>query len=204
MHEKTYSFETEIFLFAFSTHMQAIMSFYDNLILRHVLPEYDKELWDKIKSDCLNNKIINKALLIGAPNAEPLESLSFITNAFYLNEKQKSMIQASNLNVQIENQLGCSTKYPEQYFDAIVITDVYRLLTDTYLIPFIKEVSRIGKMVYFIYNKSYVPYGVNMYGLVWRDLQNIIDVLPNNLKLIKTQEVSDNSIYTLDTEINLE
>lgn len=48
------------------------------------------------------------------------------------------------------------------------------------------------------------PYGVNMYGLVWRDLQNIIDVLPNNLKLIKTQEVSDNSIYTLDTEINLE
>lgn len=49
MHEKTYSFETEIFLFTFSTHMQAIMSFYDNLILRHVLPEYDKELWDKIK-----------------------------------------------------------------------------------------------------------------------------------------------------------
>lgn len=101
MHEKTYSFETEIFLFAFSTHMQAIMSFYDNLILRHVLPEYDKELWDKIKSDCLNNKIINKALLIGAPNAEPLESLGFITNAFYLNEKQK--IYDSSFKLKCEN-----------------------------------------------------------------------------------------------------
>lgn len=204
MHEKTYSFETEIFLYTFSTHMQAIMSFYDNLILRHVLPEYDKELWLKIKSNCLYSQPINRALLIGAPSAEPLESLGCITNAFYLNKKQKSMIQAPKLNVQIENQLGCSTKYPEQYFDTIIITDVYRLLTDTYLIPFIKEMDRIGKRVYLIYNKSYVPYGVNMYGLVWRNLQNIIDIFPNNFKLNKIQEVSDNSIYILDAKNNQE
>lgn len=198
MHEKNYAFETEIFLYTFSTHMQAIMSFYDSLILRHVLPEYNKELWNKFKSDFLCNEIIRKALFIGAATAEPIESLGFITHAFYLNKKQNAMLQTSNLNIQLENQLGCSTKYTEHYFDAIVITDIYRILTDTYLIPFLKEMNRIGKKIYLTYNKSYAPYGVNMYGLVWRNSQNIIDILPNNLKLVKVREVSDTVIYSLE------
>ncbi len=200
MHQKTFSFETEIFLYTFSTHMQAIMSFYDNLILRHVLPEYPNKLWGTISEYC-NGSIHNKILFVGASTSEALKSIKSVSNAFYVNKKQKSMIECSDLNIELENQLGCSTKYSSKYFDAIIITDIYRILTDTYLIPFSKEMERIGKRVYLTYNNSYIPYGVNMYGLLWRDINDIKNILPQNLSLNEVERISDNSVYSLNSDI---
>lgn len=197
MHEKSFSFETEIFLFTYSTHMQSIMSFYDNLILRHVLPEYQSSLWKKISTDLLNFPI-SRMLIVGAATKEPLKIINNITHAFYVNEKQHFMLQ--NEGVIFDNQLGCSTRYSTSYFDAVIITDFARILTDVYLVPFFGEMTRIGKNVFFIYDEKFIPYGKEMYGLTWKNMSNIKDTLLNNLSLSKVGKINNQSLYIVENK----
>lgn len=174
MHFKHYTFDTELYPYSADMHYDGIMSKFNRLVIKYYTPPYPGELIDKLHSDYLTG--VERSAVIGADSYALLRELN-VSHVFLQNKHIYQDFKNKITDKELVYLLGADTSYSSGYFDVIVVTDFYRMISEPLAGIWLKELQRISKKLVFIHNEVYVSYLANVAGWTWHSLDELQHIL---------------------------
>ncbi|GMK36994.1 hypothetical protein PCCS19_00470 [Paenibacillus sp. CCS19] len=145
MHAKFNELETELYLIYEGPMYTFVMEKLRVLRMSDVLPApYSEHSLEELR--CVHLDGMSRSLLIGPDCAGTAELLP-TTHLFAHSRPLTELYQQQLADRTVEYLLGCRTAYEGQYFDVVIVSDLFRLFSADFQEHWLLELSRIGKKV---------------------------------------------------------
>lgn len=199
LHRKQYSFDTELYLYYPGPYYSQALSKYNNLVLQHIIPRYKTKLFE-----CINQIISNSSRVatIGIDNFAFINQLNTATDIFVQNKNTFNYLGVRFPDKNIVYLLGVNTPFLDKYFDAIIVSDYFRIFSEKILKDFIQELLRISKRLFFIYTESFSSVLKKVENASWIEYENLIIITQeNNINVVEIEENNKSKIFEIINNI---
>jgi len=194
LHQKHYSFDTELYLYYPAPFYIQALNKYNNLVLSYITPRYHSTVFSFINQYLMESK---KSVAIGFDGYAFLEQLS-VTDVFIQNKDLKHQLQKVLPQKKFHYVLGSNTKYSDQYFDSVVFSDYFRMFSNLILEDIILELLRISKKIIIIHTHDFQPPLKSIENSQWIDFSEFCVLLEKrNIKLLSRGMVSNQEIFEI-------
>ncbi|RJX38052.1 glycosyltransferase [Paenibacillus pinisoli] len=174
MHFKHYTFDTELYPYSADMHYDGIMSKFNRLVIKYYTPLYPAELIGRLHDDYLAGA--ERSAIVGADSYALLKELD-VSHIFLQNKHIYQDFKSKLTDKEVVYMLGADTPYASGYFDVLVVTDFYRMISEPIAGIWLKELQRISKKLVFIHNETYVSYLATVAGWTWHSLDELQAIL---------------------------
>ncbi|PWW06539.1 glycosyltransferase involved in cell wall biosynthesis [Paenibacillus cellulosilyticus] len=153
MHAKFDELESELYLFYEGPYYTFVMEKLRALQMTDVLPApySERSLAELARTHLPGAK---RSLLIG-PDCLRTAELLGTTHLFAHSRPLVEMYQQQLPDCHVAYLLGCRTSYENQYFDVVIVTDLFRLFSVELQEHWLKELSRIAKQVVLLVSERF-------------------------------------------------
>lgn len=154
MHQKSNRLETELYMLYQGLLISPVLEKMNQLSLARIFPEDDERLLTDIRGKYIAGT--HKSLLIGVDQADAARQLG--TSHLFVHKKQIFQRFADELcDQETYYLLGCSTLFPDRYFEVVVVTDFIRLIHPYILRYWLQEMHRISRQIVWIHGEDQMP-----------------------------------------------
>lgn len=157
-----------------------------------IITSYSTKVTKRVKEDIQKYP---KSLLVGFDNYNQINDLS-PTNIFFFNKNSYNNFEA--MNIKKHHIFGICTRFENQYFDCVYLSDFARALPTALFKEVIKELYRISSRFYILYTKNYRATFSQISNSPWlkiADLEAILNEL--NLKVVEIIDAYNETTFEI-------